>query len=174
MGGHGKRRGSAALEFALTGVPLIFVWISVVQMAVGMWHYHTMQYAMKITGEYLSMHGSDYCSTNAANCKISNIAQIFSTYAVGLPRSSVTLTFTPVNGYDHTTTGTATTCRLDNCLTNTTTWPVSGYDSPGQEFKILAEYQFNSGISMVAPGAGRPITFGASWLPASTHQMIVY
>jgi hypothetical protein len=47
------------LEFALTGIPLIFIWISIVQMAIGMWRYHTIQYAVKTAGAYIVVHGSD-------------------------------------------------------------------------------------------------------------------
>lgn len=169
-----SQRGSAVLEFAFTGIPLIFIWISVAQMALGMWNYHTMQYAMKTTGAYLMMHGSDYCVNNSGNCTIGNIAQVFANNANGLPRASVYMTFTPVSGTDHTTAGTATSCWLNSCLTNSTTWPVSGYDTPGQEFTIRAEYQYHSGAAMVAPGSGAPVSFGPAWFPAFTHQVIVY
>jgi Flp pilus assembly protein TadG len=54
-----NQRGSARLEFALTGIPLIFIWISIVQMAIGMWRYHTIQYAVKTAGAYIVVHGSD-------------------------------------------------------------------------------------------------------------------
>jgi Flp pilus assembly protein TadG len=108
-----KQRGNAMVEFALSGVPLIFVVISSVQMAIGMWHYHTLQFAVKEAGAYLAVHGSStgYCQSNA--CEIENVAAVLSNRAIGLPAISVYVTFTPVSSADHVTTGLAHSCWLN-------------------------------------------------------------
>ncbi|HEV2448482.1 MAG TPA: TadE/TadG family type IV pilus assembly protein, partial [Candidatus Sulfopaludibacter sp.] len=123
-----RQRGSAMIEFALTGIPLLFIILSVIQMAIGMWHYHTIQYAVKEAGAYLALHGSSsgYCKSNT--CEIQNVASVLKSDAIGIPASSINVTFTPVSS-NHSTTGTAYSCRLDNCVTDTTTWPASGYNT---------------------------------------------
>lgn len=164
-----RQSGSTIVEFTLTGIPMIFAWISLVQMCIGMWNYHTLQYALKMGGSYLSTHGSPsgYCYTNS--CRILDVAPVIAQYATGMPQSSIFLTFTQVtSSSDHTTTGTSTSCALKDCLTNTTYFPNSA-----PEFEIKAEYQFKNALGMVAFG-GNPVKFGSPWFPAYTHQIVLY
>jgi hypothetical protein len=170
---HGNRRrrkegGSAMVEFTMTGVPLLFIWISIVQMAMGMWNYHTLQYAIKQAGAYVSMHGSatGYCKSN--NCRVEDAAAIMAQYAVGMPPSAITMTFTPVAS-DHSTQLAATTCALNSCQTNTTAFP-----NGNPEFEMKAEYQFKTAMAMVSPGASGVIKFSNPWFPAYTHQIVLY
>lgn len=170
-----RRRGSAMLEFTLTGIPLMFAWISIMQMAIGMWEYHTMQNAVKITGSYIAVHGSD-CSTNGNTCsiEIENAAQVLSNYLDGLPTSQVYVTFNALDT-DHATVGSTVSCTLNNCLTNTTAWPPAGYNSPGTDIQVQAEYQFKSALFMFVPtSAGGAVKFAASWLPGFTQQTILF
>ena len=159
------------LEFVFTGVPLIFVWIGIVDMSLGMWNYHTLQYAIKQAGSYVSTHGlsTGYCQSN--NCRIEDAAAVMAQYALGMQAANITMTFTPISSSDHTTTGTATTCTLDNCETNATAFP-NGYG----EFKIQAEYQFKNAMAMVAPGSldKGVVSFKNPWFPAYTHQIVLY
>ncbi len=169
-----SQRGGAMIEFTLTGIPLMFIMISIVQMSIGMWHYHTLQYAVKEAGAYLAIHGSStgYCKSNT--CQIQNVATVMKNDAIGIPPSSMTVTFTPVSSTDHATTGTAYSCRLDNCVTDTTTWPISGYNAIGSEFEIKAVYTWNNALGMVAPGPGGVVKFGTPTFPGYTHQIIMY
>lgn len=148
----------------------MFVLINIVQMALGMWHYHTLQYAIKQAGSYLMVHGSSsgYCKSN--NCRVQDVAAVMAQYAVGMPQSSITMTFTPVAS-DHTTKSAATTCTLDACQTNTTDFP-----NGSPEFEIQAEYQFQNALGIVAmgPGSVDPIKFQNPWFPAYTHQLVLY
>jgi Flp pilus assembly protein TadG len=172
---HSGRHGSAMLEFVLAGIPLIFIWISIFQMAVGMWEYHTMQYAVKTAGYYLTEHGSD-CSTSPNNCaiQIKNVAQVLQSYLMGLPASSVYVTLS-VLGSDHQTVASSVSCWLSSCLTNTTAWPPAGYNSPGTDIEIQTEYLWQSALGMVAPGPGSgAVRFGTFWLPGFTHQTILF
>jgi hypothetical protein len=166
---HNRQAGSAMVEFTLTGIPLIFIWISIVQMALGMWNYHTLQYSLKKGGSYLSVHGSatGYCSNNL--CRVQDVASVIATYATGMKQSDINLTFTQVtSSVDHTTTGTSTSCTLAACLSNTTSFP-----NGAPEFEIKAEYQFKNALGMVAFGGG-PVKFGNPWFPAYTHQIVLY
>jgi hypothetical protein len=163
-----KETGSAILEFTFTGVTLMFVWICIVQMALGMWHYHTLQYAVKRGGEYLALHGSSagYCKSNS--CRVEEVAAVIAKYAVGMQKSDIKLTFTPVSSSDHSTTGTATSCALSACITNTTAFPGSF-----GEFEIKAEYQFSNALAMFAVGSGA-VKFGKPWFPGYTHQVVLF
>jgi hypothetical protein len=176
-----RRRGSAILEFAFTGVPLLFMWISTVQMAIGMWHYHTMQYAVKATGHYLAEHGGDCTSPNTCSVTIANLSSIMKTNSIGLPATAMLMTFNSVSSSDHKTVLSSVTCTLTNATTpangcdqNSTTWPPSGNNSAGSEFEIQAMFQWNPAIGMVAPGPGQSFNFSSFWLPAYTHQVILF
>jgi Flp pilus assembly protein TadG len=167
-----RRRGSAILEFTFTGIPLIFVWISVVQMSLGMWHYHTLQYATKAAGEYAAFHGLG-CA-GACNKQIKDVAAVLANYAIGIPASSIQCTFKTLAS-DHTTAcGSTISCQLDSCETNVTAWPPTGCNTANaNDLTILTGFQFNPAMGMVAPGAG-VVRFGSAWFPAFTHQMIVF
>jgi Flp pilus assembly protein TadG len=171
-----RQRGGAMIEFALTGIPLLFIMISIIQMAIGMWHYHTLQYAVKEAGAYLSIHGSSsgYCKSNT--CQIQNVASVLQTDAIGIPPNAITVTFTPISSSDHTTAGTAYSCTLSNCVSDTTVWPVSGYNSVGSEFEIKALYHWSNALGMVTFGQGSSgaISFSNPWFPGYTHQIIQY
>lgn len=171
-----RRRGTALLEFAMTGPPLIFIWISTIQMSLGMWHYHTLQYAVKVTGNYLSAHGADN-----STLKIKDLAGVMKTYSIGVPPSSVYVTFSSVSSTDHSTVLTSVNCELNNpsapangCDQITTSWLPTSNNSVGSEFEIQAEYRWNPAIGIVTPGAGRSFTFGSFWLPAYTHQVVFF
>lgn len=176
-----KRRGSALLEFAFTGVPLIFMWISTVQMALGMWHYHTMQYAVKATGSYLAQHGGDCASPNTCSVTIANLAAVMKANAIGVPATALQMTFKSVSAADHSTVLTTVTCTLNNAVTpasgcdqNSTVWPPAANNGIGSEFEIQSEFLWSPAIGMVAPGPGKSVIFGSFWLPAYTHQVILF
>jgi Flp pilus assembly protein TadG len=163
-----SKTGSAILEFTLCSIPLMFVWLGTVQMSIGMWHYHTLQYALKHGGEYLTVHGSStgYCKTN--NCRVQDVAGVIANSAVGMMQKDIYLTFTPVSASDHSTAGTAISCTLDNCLTTGTAFPGS-YG----EFEIQAEYKFANSLAMFATGS-KAVKFGTPWFPGYTHQIVLF
>jgi Flp pilus assembly protein TadG len=173
---HKRRsRGSALIEFCLTGIPLIFIWISIEEVGRGVWNYHTLQYAAKTAGAYAAVHGATCAiSPNACTVTISNIASAFQTAAIGIPTSQVVLTFT-------TASGAATSCNLGGtsnlCSSLSTTWPpASNSDNAvGKSFEINAMYTFHSALAMVAPGpGGGPVKFGSMYFPGDTQQIIQY
>jgi hypothetical protein len=181
MSVRNRRRGSSLLEFAFTGVPLIFIWISTVQMALGMWHYHTLQYAVKATGLYLSQHGTDCGGSNSCLTTIGGLATVMKTNAIGVPATSVGMTFKSVSSSDHTTALTTVTCLLNDgttpangCDQNSTQWLPSSNNAVGSEFEIQAEFRWSPMIGIVAPGSGQSFSFGSFWLPAYTHQVTVF
>ena len=161
------------LEFCLTGVFLIFVWISIAEMARGMWNYHTLQYAAKMAGTYASVHGENCAiSPNACTVAIKDIARVFQNAATGIPPNQISLTFT-------TDSGGTTTCNLGGstnlCSSQTSVWPPSSNsdNQVGKTVSIRADYAFHSALAMFVPGRGS-VQFGAVNLPGDTKQLIQY
>ncbi|MGD0496815.1 MAG: TadE family protein [Bryobacteraceae bacterium] len=163
------------LEFALMGIPLIFIWISIVQIAFGMWQYHTLQYAVKMAGAYIAVHGAGCASPNTCSIQIENAAQVLANAATGMPPSQISVTFRAYLASDHTTVSpTSVSCTLDSCLTNTTPWPPAGYNTATQnDVEIHASYLFRSALGMFVPGSGS-VQFGSYYFPAETQQMILF
>ena len=164
-----RTRGSALVEFCLTGIPLIFIWISVEEVARGLWHYHTVQYAAKTAGAYAAVHGATCAvSPNACTTSISNIATVFQNASLGIPTNQIALTFT-------TASGAATTCNLGGtsnlCSNQTSVWPpASNNDNAvGKNIQITAMYQFKSALAMIGTGI-----FGPIYFPGDTQQIIQY
>ncbi len=169
-----QQGGSAIIEFTLTGIMLMFVWISIVQMAIGMWRYSTMQYATQAAGAYTAVHGQG-CILNGNLCsiKIRDAARIIRTSAPGLEPESTNLVFSAISKTNHSSVLASHSCRLDACLTDATPWPLATFAAAGQEFSIHVDYLYNSGIAMWVPGVGGAI-FGPCHLPAHTQQMVMY
>ena len=151
---------------------MLFAWISVVQMGIGMWHYATLQYAVKACGAYIATHGKAYISAGNAPKEIEDAAAILASQAIGIPTSSVQVTFTALNSAGSSVTH---TCYLSSCLTDTTTWPPSAYNFVGDDIEVDANYVWTSALAMVAPGPGSgPVNFGSFNLPGYTHQFIMF
>jgi Flp pilus assembly protein TadG len=167
------RRGSALIEFTLVGIMFLFIWIGIVQMAIGMWRYHTLQYAVKETGAYVSVHGLS-CTLQPNSCaiQIKDAAQVLRNLAFSIPATTMNVTFTALAA-DRVTEVSHVSCRLDACLTDTTAWPPAGSNASGKDFTVKADYLFQSSLSMVAPGQ-EPMQFGTFRLSGYTHQVVVF
>ena len=170
MRGQRARRGSAMLEFVLSGIPMIFVWIGIVQMSLGMWHYQTLQYATKRAGNYVAHHGSFYIAAGNSAVRIQDAANVLAHAAVGVPASSITVTWTATPAVGATTT---VTCVLSACKTNTTTWPPVAASFPGSNITIKTDYVFHSSLAMFVPGKGS-VRFNAANLAGYTRQRVMF
>src|SRR4051812_37453986 len=170
-----RSRGSALLEFTLVGIPLVFVLISTVQLAFGMWLYHTLAYAARQGTRYAIVHGTNCSQNGNTYCvTISNIASQINKSAVGLDPNQMSVTLTPSHG-------TAITDTLANLINNgtyaSTTWPPTspaGANAVGQPVTISVLYPFNSGISMFWPGTRPMNSQGLIGLPASSTDLIQF
>ncbi len=145
-----RESGSIMLEFALTGVPMIFMWISIVQMALGMWNYDVLQNAVKVTGNYISVHGATCAATgNSCTIKVSNVISTFQTYAIGIPAAAVSLTLTS-NG------GTTVTCApITTCSSSITTWPPASDNAVGEGYQDPRRLHLSHGTRDGRPGGQR-------------------
>ena len=165
MRSHPSRRGSAMLEFILCGIPMMFVWISIIQMSIGMWRYHTLQYAVKAAGAFIAHRGSSWVNAGHAQPTLADAANVLAGSAIGIPPSAVSVTWQSGS--------TSITCQLNTCQTDTTTWPPIATSYIGSDFTIHADYVFNNAIAFYSPG-GTPMQFGAPHLPGYTHQFILF
>lgn len=165
-----NQRGSIAVEFALAGVAAIFILVNSVQLAYGMWNYHTLAYATHETSRYLAVKGVG-CTKPGNTCSVSvgTIAQKFKTLAIGLPEGQVILTLT-------TDSGAVTSCNpLSSCYSTATIWPPSSNSDNAltKKITVASQYQFKSALGFFWPGA-HVQKFGQVWLPSTSQQTIIF
>jgi hypothetical protein len=169
---HSRTEGNSLIEFTLVGIPIIFVLISIFQMACGMWLYQTLAFAVREGTRYAIVHGVNCARNGNSYCvTVSSVASVVSSAARGLDPSQMTVTLTPSQG-------SAITDTLDNLVSSSsysaTTWPPSTANAVGQPVTISVVYPFNSGISMFWPGV-KPTTFhGRFYMPASSTDLIQF
>lgn len=185
MSGRRRHRGgNATIEFTLIGIPLVFVLISTIEMARGMWIYHTLAYAVKEGTRYAIARGENSPTPATYQSVCNAIVQA----GTGLLPQDLTLTFYSASS------PAGTTVTADKCAG--TRWP-PGYNindgwpppssstvdnQPGQTISITGLYPFVSAIAMFWPGAGSGITFqpltcrgaGKLCLPAASQDVMQF
>jgi Flp pilus assembly protein TadG len=164
-----RQRGNTLIEFTLVGIPLIFVLISIFEMARGMWIYHSLQHAVKEGARFAIVHGINCTTTpNACGKTVGDVARIIQDSGVGLIPGDVTLTFASESQ-------SVGPCVLTNCLTNTTAFP-SGEPGnlPGRNITITGTVRFQSAAAYFWPGARGGFVLPAFNLPASARDKIQF
>lgn len=174
----GNRRGNTVIEFTLIGLPLIFVLISIFEMARGMWLYTTLAHSVKEGVRYAIVKGN-LCGTFPAclsTATVAGIAGQIRNAGTGLDPQDLQVTMrsvTPTPG-GLVVNGSVTCARLSDCLANNATWPPSPGNAPGVDrIEITATYPFRSMIVMFWPGAGG-LHFGTFRLPASSMESVQF
>jgi hypothetical protein len=155
------------LEFVLVGIPMIFVFISIFEIARGMWTYHTLAYAVREGVRYAAMHGQGCASPNTCQVTIGGITSVIQSAGVGLDADTVTVTFTPSSG-------SASSDTMTNQLASTTIWPPSGANAPGQNITIAVKYPFRTFLAMFWPGTRAFNGSGVFYLPAASTEKIQF
>ena len=163
-----RQKGSGVVEFTLVGIPMVFVLISVVEMARGMWIYHSQAYAVNEGVRYVVVHGA-HCASNGNSCTLSvgQIASHIASVGTGLATPSWNVTLYSA------TKGSVSCSPLSSCLTNNNAWPQSPDNAVGASVAIAGSYQFHTALSMFWPGS-KPVRFGAVNLPAYAEQTIQF
>ncbi|HUE00892.1 MAG TPA: TadE/TadG family type IV pilus assembly protein [Bryobacteraceae bacterium] len=159
------KRGNALIEFTLVAIPLIFVQVSIVEICRGMWDYHSLAQAVKVACRSAATRGAG-CASGGCAITVSQVATTISAYAVGMPASSLNVTFT-------SNAGTVTCNPLSSCSGNNSVWPPSGGNTAGSDIIISASYSFSSALSMFVPGSGG-MQFSAVTLNAKSRQMLLF
>jgi Flp pilus assembly protein TadG len=158
-----RRKGSTAMEFVLVGIPLTFLLFSVFEGARGMWNYQMIAYAVREGTRYAAMHGRGCASPNTCQVTIGQIASYVQTAGSGVDPGS-TLTLTPASG-------SATSDTITNLKTNTTKWPPSSSNVPGQTVTLSIKWQFKTFLSILWAGASNFDTF---YLTASSAEPVQF
>jgi len=151
----------------MTGIPLIFIIISIVEISRGMWIYDTLANAVESTTRDLAVRGYD-CSTYVTSCAqtIGGYASDFNKWAIGLDPSQVVVVFTSATH--------SVTCNpLNSCYSNSTAWPPSGDSARNLDIWISASMPFNSALGMFIFGS-TPVSFGKFNFSAKSHQQILF
>jgi hypothetical protein len=174
-----RQCGNALLEFTLVGIPLIFVLISIFEIARGMWVYTTLAHAIREGARYAVVHGDD-CNIPPNGCAtlVQDVAQQIRFHGVGLMPADVELRFlsqtrTPLPSA-------STWMTLTQALANTTAWPADAFGAAtpdgirGNPVEIRGRYRFRSALAMFWPGAGRGQTWDTHWLNASSKETVQY
>jgi Flp pilus assembly protein TadG len=162
------KRGSAIIEMTLVGIPMIFVLISIFEIARGMWAYDTLAYSVREATRYAIVHGQN-CSTSPNSCAITvgRLTTKLTNAGIGLPPDQLNVTLKSL-------TDTIVCNPVSTCLTSSAVFPSSGGNGVGNPITISATYRFASAISMFWPGAGKPFVFAPVNLPASSTDYIQF
>lgn len=165
-----RKKGASFLEFALAGIPALFAFISIFEIGLGMWNYHTLARSVNQAARLASLRGAD-CSSNGNSCglTVGTLTTLIGSRAIGIPQSKLMVTLV-------TDSGQTTTCNpVSSCTSSSTSWPPStnNDNQVGKKVTVSAKYQFNSALCMLWPGAGK-VNFSSVWLPASSTQKILF
>ena len=160
--------GQSTIEFTLVSIPLIFILISTVEMARGMWNYEMLASAVRAGAHFASTHGKT-CGTGLNTCtvKVSDVAKAIQSAAPGLPSDNFNIVMSSA------TAGPVSCSPLTSCLSNSARWPPLIDSGQGLDVSISASYTFRSAMSMFWPGAGH-VQFGVFTFVAYTRQPIQF
>jgi hypothetical protein len=176
------RRGNTIVEFTLVGIPMVFVLISVFEIARGMWVYETLAHAVREGTRYAIVNGKDCAAVAGCAVTIGDIAERIRWSAVGLTLDELEVRLQAVgpSGAVSTVPNADVNCTpLRTCLGRTNLpadqWPPVGANRPKVHSVVIqGTVPFRSAIAMLWPGAGRGKTFGRVRLPANSMEMIQF
>jgi len=165
-----NEKGGTLIEFTLVGVPLVLLLISLIEICLAMWSYHTLAYAVREGVRYASTKGRD-CSlgTNSCGVTIGTIAQQIASAGTGLIPGQLNVTFT-------SSAGSVPCSPISSCYTNSTAWPPSSSSAnlPGSLISVSGTYPVQTNlVIMFVPGTGAS-QMGAVTLSASSQQLIQF
>lgn len=165
------------LEFVFLGVPSLFLTLSVFEVSLTMWQYHTLAEAAATGARYAVTHGSD-CSQNGNSCTATaeQVATVIKNSVVGLDPTKVNVTFTPQTG---SAIGpyTLSNCSAGNAQATgcTGNFPPSGAaGAPPNTVTVNLTYTANNPVAMFWPGGGKGLLVGGLTLGAISTQEIMF
>ncbi len=166
-----KRKGTAILEFTLVGIPMIFVLISIFELARGMWMYHTTAYAVKEATRLAIVKGQGYVyardKLGGTGVTVGRIVAEIRQAGVGLDVDDAGSEVKLSGGFD---------CKpIRVCLGNTAQWPPGGSNRRSQPLSIEVVVPFRSALAMFWPvGGGAARTFGVKYFRAYSEDRIQF
>jgi len=181
--GRTRRNGNTTLEFTLVGIPFIFVLISVVEVARGMWIYDTLAHAIKEGTRFAIVNGKNCAKIPGCAVTVADIANRIRLAGVGLNPAELEVTLTSFRqtaNQGAVIYGTPVRCApLSSCLSRNgrpgDVWPPSPGNTPKLDTVLISgRYPFRSAVSMFWPGAGEGTSFGTFLLPATSMEVIQF
>lgn len=162
-----RRRGSVMLEFALMGIPTIFLTLSVAEASLAMWQYHTLEECATAGARYVITHGSD-CS-GSCSVTVGDVITKIVTTGVGLDGSKLSVTLVSAGTSPNGTTYNP----ASSYLTSSTTFPPSADAAVGDDITVTVTYKVSNPIAMVWPGGGS-MSGSDFTLGATSRQRIIF
>jgi len=153
-----QRKGQSLVEFTLVCIPLIFILISIFELARFMWCYHTLAFAVERGARYAVVHG------NSSSTNVSAVAGIIRTAASGLDPAQMTVALQAGSS-------TQNCSPLRSCEQVTSQWPDAASNTAGQSVTVAAAYPFRTAMRMFWPGAGS-VSFGVINMSATATEEI--
>jgi hypothetical protein len=154
------------LEFALLGIPTIFLTVSSVETAMAMWQYHTLEECAAAGARYVVVHGAACtgCTATVGNV----ITKVVST-GVGLDHTKLTVKLVSSS----TSPSGTTYSPASSYVSNATTFPPTADAAVGDDVTVTVSYPVTNPFLMYWPGAGR--VSGLTYtLAATSRQRIVF
>lgn len=174
-------RGNANVEFALCAIFMVFLLISIFDMARGLWIQHTLTEAVRDAARFAIVRGAGYvyppdggplAGQPLPGGTLKDVRKVAIEEAVGLVPSQMELIF-DISGDSGLVK--RVTCNPADTLACTNgnlddPWPAV---SPGLEVAVTAHYPYNSMVVMYFPG-GKGINFGKYVLGSTARERIVF
>lgn len=155
------------IEFVLTGIPTIFLTLSVFEVSMTMWQYHTMAETVQVAARYAVLHGES-CTENGNSCSITvgNIATSMESTGVGLDPSKLNVSLIGASN-------TVTCNPLNTCTSSSTVFPEGSDGAVGNNVQITASYPIKNPFAMFWPGAAS-VASSDFTLAANSTQRIMF
>jgi Flp pilus assembly protein TadG len=162
-----RQRGAVLIEFALTLIPLLTLFFGIVGMALTMWTYDTLAFAVREGARYAASKGQN-CNTSGATCAktVADLAQYIASAGVGLDPSQWNLTLTSAAG-------TVSCLPLRSCYSNLSIWPPMSANVPGTNF-IDVSGSYPAPLGLILLFTPNSSSLSSLRLPASCRQPIQF
>jgi Flp pilus assembly protein TadG len=163
-----RERGSTLIEFTLAGIPILLIIMSIVQMSLAMWSYHTLAYAVREGARYASIRGQGCTySGNSCSVTVANICQQIASAGVGLAPGQLNITLTSSAG--------SITCNpLNSCSSNSTVWPPASANARGSVISVSGTYPMPLALFLPFFPGNSSMQSSSITLPASSEQIIQF
>lgn len=156
------------IEFTLVGIPLLLIFISLIEICLAMWSYHTLAYAVREGARYASTKGQG-CTYGGNTCSVTvaTVAQQIATAGTGLVPGQLNVSLISSAG--------SITCNpVSSCYSDTAVWPPNSANTPGSIISVAGSYPVQTGLVMMFFPSTGGYQLGSVNLPASSQQVIQF
>jgi Flp pilus assembly protein TadG len=159
-----SRKGSLLLEFTLLGIPVIFMTLSVFEVSMTMWQFHTLEQCAVSGARYVITHGSN-CS---ATCPITvgNVVTRITQMGIGLDPAKLSITLASASA-------STTYSPASSYLTNGTTFPPSADSTAGKDITVTVKQTISNPFVLYWPGQASVLQ-SAVTVSGTSRQRIVF